>query len=50
MYRFFNIATGLGTRSLPAIDKLLSETGLRRLESAEARFGLIRSDVWKKPD
>jgi ubiquinone/menaquinone biosynthesis C-methylase UbiE len=48
MYGFFHIATGLGTLSLPGIEPLLSETGLRRVELVEARFGLIRSEVWKK--
>jgi len=48
MYRFFNIATALKTRSLPPIEKLLTEAGLRRLELEEARGGLIRSEVWIK--
>jgi ubiquinone/menaquinone biosynthesis C-methylase UbiE len=47
MYRFFHIATGLETLSLPGMGKLLSEAGLGRVESVEARFGLIRSEVWK---
>jgi ubiquinone/menaquinone biosynthesis C-methylase UbiE len=48
MYRFFSIATGLRTRSLPAIDKLLTEAGLRCLDFEEERAGLIRSEIYIK--
>jgi ubiquinone/menaquinone biosynthesis C-methylase UbiE len=48
MYRFFSIATGLRTRSLPAIGKLLTQAGLRRLDFEEERAGLIRSEIYIK--
>lgn len=48
MYRFFGISTGLRTRQLPPVETLLREAGLRKLERREARWGLIRSEVWMK--
>ena len=50
MYRFFAAITGLRTRALPPIGRLLTEAGLRQLEWSEKRWGLIRSKVWGKPD
>ena len=50
MYRFFAAVTGLRTRALPPIGRLLTEAGLRQLEWSEERWGLIRSEVWGKPD
>ncbi len=50
MYRFFGAITGLRTRALPPFEALLTEAGLRKLEWSEERWGLIRSEVWGKPD
>lgn len=46
LYRFFGIATGLRTRALPPIERLMREAGMRRLEFSEERGGLLRSEVW----
>ncbi len=49
MYRFFRTTTNLTAKSLPAIDDILSEAGMCRVEREEERFGLISSTVWSKP-
>lgn len=48
MYRFFGVTTGLRTRRLPPMERLLREAGMARLELEEARSGLMRSEVWVK--
>lgn len=48
MYRFFRAVTGLRTRALPPIEKLLTRAGLRLVEREEERWGLVRSEVWRK--
>ncbi len=48
IYRFFSISTGLRTRKLPPIEKLLTEAGMRRVQSEQERGGMIRSEVWEK--
>ena len=47
MYRFFWIATGLRTRWLPPIGKLLAAAGLTRVEYQEERAGMIVSELWR---
>lgn len=49
MYQFFGMTTGLSARTLPPIEKLMTEAGMRRLEWNEDRSGLVRSEVWSKP-
>jgi spermidine synthase len=46
MYRFFGIATGLRTQTLPPIEQLLTEAGMRRTERQQTRAGLMISEVW----
>jgi SAM-dependent methyltransferase len=49
MYAFFGAATGLQTRKLPPYRPLLERCGLAEIQHREHRFGLIRSQVWRKP-
>lgn len=48
MYRFFGAVSGLRTRELPPVEELLSGAGLERREREEERWGLIRSEIWRK--
>lgn len=48
MYRFFAISTGLRVSRLPPYRKMLESHGLTEIEHHESRFGLIRSQVWRK--
>ncbi len=48
MYGFFSIATGLDVSELPEYRKMLERSGLRETEHRERRWGLIRSQVWRK--
>jgi SAM-dependent methyltransferase len=48
MYRFFSVTTGLRARQLPPYRELLARCGFREMEHRERRFGLIRSQVWRK--
>lgn len=48
MYKFFSLTTGLGASELPAYRKMLESYGLAEIERRERRFGLIRSQVWRK--
>jgi ubiquinone/menaquinone biosynthesis C-methylase UbiE len=48
MYRFFGITTGLWVRTLPPIESMLLDAGLERMEIAERRAGLIRSELWRR--
>lgn len=47
MYRFFRATTGLRSRALPPIDKLMRESGMQRIEQETERAGLMVSEVWK---
>ena len=48
MYGFFSVSTGLGVRKLPPHRDLLERHGLIEIDHRERRFGLIRSQVWRK--
>jgi SAM-dependent methyltransferase len=48
MYGFFAIATGLEASRLPDYGKMLERSGLIETEHRERRWGLIRSQVWRK--
>jgi len=48
MYGFFSITTGLRASKLPPYRDLLERAGLAEIEHRERRFGLIRSQVWRK--
>jgi hypothetical protein len=48
MYRFFGAVSGLRVRTLPPIDRLLAEANLRSIEREEERWGLIRSEIFRK--
>jgi hypothetical protein len=48
MYRFFRLTTGLEARTLPPIENLLREAGLRLVESRSSRAGMIVSQVWTR--
>lgn len=48
MYRFFWLTTGLRASKLPPYRDTLSQYGLSEIEHRERRFGLIRSQVWRK--
>jgi ubiquinone/menaquinone biosynthesis C-methylase UbiE len=50
MYRFFGVTTGLRVRALPPIEHLLLEAGLRKLDGKALRGGMIRSEIWQKPE
>jgi spermidine synthase len=47
MYRFFGITTGLQARRLPAIEKLMREAGMTRVEQESERAGLMVSELWR---
>lgn len=49
MYRFFRLTTGLGASKLPPIDAILSDAGLRLVESRSSFGAMIVSQVWRKP-
>jgi SAM-dependent methyltransferase len=48
MYGFFSIATGLQASQLPEYRRMLERAGLVETEHRERRWGLIRSQVWRK--
>ena len=48
MYAFFSIATGLEASKLPEYRRMLERCGLAEAEHRERRWGLIRSQVWRK--
>lgn len=48
MYRFFGITTGLRAQRLPAIERLMREAGMMRVEQQSERAGLMVSEVWLK--
>jgi ubiquinone/menaquinone biosynthesis C-methylase UbiE len=48
MYGFFAMTTGLRASRLPPYRKMLERSGLVEVDHRERRFGLIRSQVWRK--
>jgi SAM-dependent methyltransferase len=48
MYRFFGITTGLRAQRLPAIERLMREAGMMRVEQQSERAGLMISEVWRR--
>ncbi len=48
MYRFFRLTTALSAGSLPPIEALMDEQGLRLVERRRHWTGLIVSDVWRR--
>ncbi len=48
MYSFFAITTGLRASRLPPYRDVLVRRGLAEIKHRERRFGLIRSQVWRK--
>ncbi len=48
MYSFFSLTTGVRASKLPPYRDALSRYGLYETEHRERRFGLIRSQVWRK--
>jgi ubiquinone/menaquinone biosynthesis C-methylase UbiE len=48
MYAFFSMTTGLDVSKLPPYRRMLEQSGLTEIEYRERRFGLIRSQVWRK--
>jgi ubiquinone/menaquinone biosynthesis C-methylase UbiE len=49
MYKFFAISAGLRVSSLPPYRDLLQSRGFAETAHRERRWGLIRSQVWRKP-
>jgi ubiquinone/menaquinone biosynthesis C-methylase UbiE len=48
MYSFFFVTTGLRASRLPPYRDVLVRRGWAEIEHRERRFGLIRSQVWRK--
>jgi len=48
MYRFFGITTGLRVQRLPAIERLMREAGMSRVEQQSERAGLMVSEIWRR--
>jgi ubiquinone/menaquinone biosynthesis C-methylase UbiE len=48
MYRFFALTTGVRACRLPPYRDTLVRCGLAEIEHRERRFGLIRSQVWRR--
>ena len=48
MYRFFGAVSRLRVRTLPPIDRLLAEANLHSSGREEERWGLIRSEIFRK--
>jgi len=48
MYRFFSMTTGLRATKLPPYRDVMERCGLSEIVHRERRFGLIRSQVWRK--
>ena len=48
MYAFFRVSTGLRARNLPPYRDVLERCGLTEIDYRERRFGLIRSQLWRK--
>ncbi len=49
MYRFFQITTGLDTSKLPPYAELLRAREMRLESGQSERFGLMVSQLWRKP-
>ncbi len=48
MYAFFAVTTGLRASKLPPYRDYLARCGFTEIDCRERRFGLIRSQVWRK--
>jgi len=48
MYGFFSAATGLDVSKLPPYQDLLTRSAFYEIDYRERRFGLIRSQIWRK--
>jgi SAM-dependent methyltransferase len=48
MYSFFSMTTGLRATKLPPYREVMQRCGLAEIAHRERRFGLIRSQVWRK--
>ena len=48
MYVFFSITTALRVSGLPPYRKMLEACGFTEIEHSESRFGLIRSQRWRR--
>jgi SAM-dependent methyltransferase len=48
MYAFFAVTTGLRASELPPYRDILAGCGFAEIDCKERRFGLIRSQVWRK--
>jgi SAM-dependent methyltransferase len=48
MYAFFALTTGLRASTLPPYRDCLTRCGFTEIDYKERRFGLIRSQVWRK--
>ena len=48
MYAFFSLTTGVEASRLPPYRDMLERRGLTETEHRERRWGLIRSQVWRK--
>jgi SAM-dependent methyltransferase len=48
MYSFFSLTTGFRASELPPYRKIIGRHGLIEIDYRERRFGLIRSQVWRK--
>jgi hypothetical protein len=48
MYRFFGMITGLRVRTLPPIETLIQQAGMRLVLQQKRRAGLIVSEVWRR--
>lgn len=50
MYRFFALTTRLRVSAIPPYREILERAGFTEIQHKERRFGLIRSQVWRKED
>ena len=48
MYLFFRLTSGLQTRRLDDPSPLLRESGFERVRQQQSRFGMIKSELWRR--
>jgi ubiquinone/menaquinone biosynthesis C-methylase UbiE len=48
MYLFFRLTSGLQTRRLDAPSPLLRESGFECVRQQQSRFGMIKSELWRR--
>jgi ubiquinone/menaquinone biosynthesis C-methylase UbiE len=48
MYLFFRLTTGLKTRNLDDPSALLCESGFECVRQQQSRFGMIKSELWRR--